>query len=234
MMEPPILECRSRFKPIILSVKRGRFRRDDQDAESADEAFRDNREQALTRDAKTCVFCGFQAPKWQDVHHIDDDHHHNDIDNLDTACKLCHACQHIGLAGLNGGASIIYLPELPQASLNRLVRGMYVAGRLGSEATKKQAAELFRFLVSREAPAVTALGSCDPVVLANALELAPREVYDQRISRLEPLRLLVKPKSRMLTLSDKTSVLDYWAHNIYNKVPENSWLDLAEQLFDRV
>lgn len=77
------------------------WRRDDWMAADADAEFKLVRQKVLERDEHTCRFCGFRAPKWQEVHHLDDNHHNNDPDNLVTACMFCHMVHHLGLAGEN-------------------------------------------------------------------------------------------------------------------------------------
>lgn len=219
------------MRPIVLSAKRGRFRQEDQEAESSDVAFAEVRQRVLVRDQWTCHHCDFQADKWQDVHHRDDNHRNNDPENLVTACKLCHACHHIGLASMDGGGIMIYLPEIPQEYLNRLVRGMFVAGRLGSAEWRQDASELWKFLLSRREPIMEAFGTDDPVVFANAMISSSVEDYDNRMLTMGELRFLIKPKSRMLALPNGSSVIDYWASHVYNKVPDSAWMDLADQVY---
>lgn len=230
---PALTAATDPLNPIVLSIKRGRFRRDDLEAESADAGFGETKLAVQIRDAKTCHFCGFQADKWQDIHHGNDDHHDNRRENLITVCKICHACHHIGLAGMNNGGSIIYLPEISQVELNRLVRAMYVIGKVGSPEWRKRAGNLWQFLLSRQQPVTNALGSHDPIVLANALGSASKIDFDSRATPLAHLRFFIKPKSLMLALPKGGTVIDYWVSGVYNKVPEESWMALAEQVFDK-
>ena len=37
----------------------------------------------------------------------------------------------------------------------------------------------------------------------------------------------------MLALPKGGTVIDYWVSGVYNKVPEESWMALAEQVFDK-
>lgn len=53
------------------------------------------RQEVLSRDNNTCQFCGHQATKWMNLHHIDSTET-NTADNLITCCVACHAIFHIG------------------------------------------------------------------------------------------------------------------------------------------
>lgn len=219
------------MNPIVLSIKRGRFRQDDIEAEPADAAFKEARGAAISRDKSTCQYCDFKADLWQDVHHKNDDHHHNELENLITTCKFCHACYHIGLAGMNGGGSLIYLPEIGQTELNRLVRIMYITGKTGSDEWRDRAKNLWLFLLSREKVVKDTLGSAEATPLANALAGASQRDFEDRANRLDGLRFLIKQKSPMLALPKGGTVIDYWVSKVYNKVPESTWMDIAEQTF---
>lgn len=224
------------LKPIVLSVKRGLFRCDDMESESDAADYAEKRQLALARNIKTCQFCGFQSDKWLDIHHKDDNHHNNDKDNLITACKICHACHHLWLAGQNNGGYVIYLPEISQADLNRLVRSMYVIGKVGSDVWRTRAGNLWQFLLSRTKPVIDSIGSFDPVDLGLALSTSTRDDYEHRVSTLAPLRFLISQKSPMMALKrgDKVigNVIDYWVSSVYQNLTESSWMDLADQVFD--
>lgn len=112
--------------PLVLSVKVSNWRMHDEDSEAADHEFKHVRLRALERDKRTCRFCGFQAPKYQEVHHLNDDHADNRLSNLVTACGFCHSVQHIGLAGKNKEAVLAWIPEISQARLHHLVRSILV------------------------------------------------------------------------------------------------------------
>jgi len=50
----------------------------------------------LSRDNHTCRYCGFEAPKWQVVHHIDGNPKNNGAQNLETVCPMCNLVLHAG------------------------------------------------------------------------------------------------------------------------------------------
>lgn len=104
---------------LIMSAKRSVWRMHDH-ADDADKAFKSIRAAVLESAEDSCKFCGHKSTKFQEVHHIDDDHKNNALTNLVCSCPLCHQVFHIGLAGLKEGAEIIYAPEFTQAELNQL------------------------------------------------------------------------------------------------------------------
>lgn len=104
---------------LVVSAKRSVWRMHDHSGEG-DKQFQQVRKPVLEAANYSCQFCGFQSSKYQEVHHLNDDHNNNDRRNLACTCPLCHQVFHIGLAGMRDGGEIIYLPELTQAELNQL------------------------------------------------------------------------------------------------------------------
>ena len=81
----------------VFGVKRKLWRKDDEHADVADAGFTPVRTEVLQRDNYPCRFCGFKAAKYQEVHHLDDNHQNNDPQNLLTVCNLCHQVHHLGM-----------------------------------------------------------------------------------------------------------------------------------------
>lgn len=199
------------FLPLVLSVKCLNWRMDDSDSELHDAEFQRVRKKALERDKNSCRFCGFTSLSYQEVHHLNDDHSDNRLDNLVTACSFCHMVQHIGLAGKNKEASLVWLPEISQGDLNHLVRALLVAQHPGAYASapprraaramptgpspeQQRISEVARATMSalrdREYEAERRFLTSDPAVLGNALKLLPDEFYERRAETLSGLRLL--------------------------------------------
>jgi len=210
------------LRPLVLSCKVKNWRMDDAASEEADAGFQQVKKKVRERDRHTCKFCGFRQQKadyYMQVHHLDDDHHNNSMDNLITACMHCHAVQHIGLWGSAGEAVLIYLPEWPQYYLNHVCRAILVAKRFhakleadvktadrgvrgaapaalidranSARSMSERAEAIFARLRSRETEAEKILGTSNPADVANALLHAPDEVYDRRSDSLAPFRLLL-------------------------------------------
>lgn len=235
--------------PLFLSVKTLNWRMNDRNSLEADSEFVRNRKKALERDNHTCRFCGFRNMKWQEVHHFNDDHHDNRLDNLITTCPYCHMCQHIGLAGANKEAILIYRPEITQAQLHHLVRTAQVAERhydsLKNEtdangAPKRspnlkiaaEAAEMAKALMSAlKASAEGArqhLLTSDPVDLANAMLLMPDEAYAKRREFLSGIRLLPLGVRNQNSENIMTSMVDSWRTGgaPYSNLQPNTWKTL--------
>lgn len=236
--------------PLVLSVKCENWRMFDKGSAEADAEFQRVRKKALERDNSTCRFCGFRAPKWQEVHHANDDHGDNRLDNLITACPFCHMCQHIGLAGKNEEAVLIWLPEIGQADLHHLVRTAMVAQRLAEEAKAdvrnnkpemvrayREAADVAKAVManfrSREAVAEKMLGTSDPLEIGNAMLLLPDDVYARRDDFLAGIRLL--PLGRRMNERDDVMAkqVTSWteAGGPYFNLKPNSWVGVMRSIF---
>lgn len=211
---------------IVLSVKRDKWRSADEYAESADKDFAAIRQRVIERDRGTCQFCGWSADKFQDVHHVNDNHQDNGMENLVVACKLCHACHHIGLAGQNDSAWLIYLPEVSQTELNRLVMAIFVVRKIGNATEKALAESYWDRLMERTKPVIEQWGTASAVDFANKLLELPQENYDSREGAMMPLRLLVGSCSKMV--GDKATT--YWA-SLFEKLPTKIWHMLVNSAY---
>lgn len=214
---------------ITLSVKRGLWRDGDSDAESSDKEFSIIRPRVLERDTYTCRFCLWKAEKWQDVHHLNDNHSDNRMENLVTVCRICHACFHIGLAGDNGkGGQIIFLPEVSQVELNSFMRAMLVVDRIGTGQERADVDRMRKALLERTAPVFDQWGTSNPTDFANHLMRLSQERYDAREALLRPLRLALLPLSPMLG----EKAISYWA-KCYEKIPPKLWHMLASTVYTK-
>lgn len=77
----------------------------------------------LTRDDYTCVYCGYRAEKYQEVHHIDGNHDNNHEENLLTVCPLCHAVFHVGFHAIIREDMLLFdYSPVDQSMINKVTR----------------------------------------------------------------------------------------------------------------
>jgi len=237
-----------RLLPLVLSVKCENWRMFDKDSGEADAEFQRVRKKALDRDNQTCRFCGFRHTKWQEVHHANDDHADNRLENLITACPFCHMVQHIGLAGRNEEAVLIWLPEIPQHTLHHLVRTILVAQRSAeivkndpravapSVRNAKEAGDVAKAAMSalreRSSLAEKRLGSCDPLEIGNAMLLLPDEVYAKRSEIFSGIRLLPLGKRWNGGEDVMAKQIDSWTETggPYSRLQPNTWAGLMRSV----
>lgn len=238
----------SKLLDLFLSVKTTNWRMNDAEAAEADAEFARVRKMALERDKMTCRFCGFKANKWQEVHHFNDDHSDNRIENLITACTFCHMCQHIGLAGRNKEAVLIWLPEISQSDLHHLVRTGLVAVRAADQVKNtprsspaivksyREAADTAKSMnasfLDRQAGVELRFGTSDPLEIANAMLLLPDEIYTKRKDFLAGIRLLPLGRRYQGTDDVMGKQVDSWMEGggPYSSLKPNSWLGLMKSV----
>lgn len=145
---------------LQIGIKRGLHRRDDASSAMADAAFEPMRQASLVQANYKCVRCGLESganPQTKkrsalQVHHFDNDHHHNEMENLHAYCDLDHAIHHIGCdAPTNGGSlgwasqmRIAHIPQLSIEDVNLLQRAIGAA--LTDSKLKDSAKEIMALL----------------------------------------------------------------------------------------
>lgn len=237
MAQQPIGKSRP-LPPLIPSVKCSQWRQDDPDVLEKDREYALVRRSVLERDRYTCQYCGLgakpdreadpssrKASGFLEVHHLDDDHGNNDPSNLATICPFCHLVPHVGFAGNQKLARVIYMPWLRQEDLNLLVAGMSVAAIRGGE-LGDDAESLLNWLQAMEGPVIQEYGETmtDVAALGSALLSMHRqspELYAQRGEALAPLRLLPKPKMFQ-------AAIQWWSQ--YGWIPGLRWQSSWESL----
>lgn len=215
---------------ILLSVKRGKFRCDDSSSEESDSAFKLIRPKIVKRDDYTCQYCGFKSSKYQEVHHVNDNHDDNSEENLITSCSLCHSCFHIGFAGQNNRGTIIYLDpslEISQSNLNQLVRVLWIGELSSDQSIKMLSLNMLARLYKQTVPADRKLGSSDAVILGDFLLDLNDEKYSQR-------KMFLDDGYYMLPLKDGFGPqLKYWQETTFKNVASDKWLDISIQKVSR-
>jgi len=174
-------------------------------------------EKVLSRDNFSCYLCGFKSSRFQEVHHLNHNHSDCNLNNLKTVCPLCHQVFHLSSAGSTGGGKIIWLPEIPQHTLNILLIYLFLALRQKKD-LEGAARSLYGEFESRTSfvEENLAMGASDPSVFAQALLQIPND-FDKTKS-LYPFRLLASPSRFEIQL-------DFWEKEVDKKsVPFSEWL----------
>jgi len=156
----------------------------------------------LARDGHTCRFCGFRAQVRQGVVHLDGNRANPALDNLATACLLCDAVQDLGRPTTVQEMLLVWLPEMSQAVLNGLVRGIHqvlhgegqspVQGSRPRQDTPavRAAWRAYAALAARAPAAELHVGTSSPRELASALLDMPLATYARRAALLGGTRVL--------------------------------------------
>jgi hypothetical protein len=196
------------MKPLCIGIKRGTFRANDSHAVVADTVFQGNREAALRQAAYRCIRCSYESTddtirkrkSSLHVHHMDNDHHNNEKENLGAHCSLDHAYHHIGCnAPTTGGAKgwssqmrIAYVPELSAEDINLLQRALGAAIRDKKESDI--AAEVLDLLGVLTLPVRDVLTSNHANDFAACFANMTAADYDNRATYAAGLRVLFHPE----------------------------------------
>jgi intracellular multiplication protein IcmJ len=159
-------------------------------------------------------------------------------------------CQHIGLAGANKEAILIYRPEITQVQLHHLVRSAQVAEKTldalkaedQSGGTKRstnlkaaqEAADAAKgFLAALKSSAEGArqhILTSDPSDLANAMLLMPDEAYARRREFLAGIRLLPLGVRNQGSDNVMNAMIETWrSGGVYSNLQPNVWRTLVAQ-----
>lgn len=224
--------------PLIPGVKGSLYRRDDPNAEDADDRFAQLRMRIVGRDNFTCHYCGLmtrgnpdaapsslEASGGLQMHHIDDDHTRNVPENLVTVCPLCHMMHHIGFAAHREMCSFIYLPGMRQEDLNILVHCLAVIHTRGNAAMAEQASEMFASLNSlAQADDFLRTLNADPRNVGSALAVLLRETpraYAARDRAFQGVRVLFDWRKMDLKMFEP---MPGW-------IPGETWLTAWEKIY---
>ena len=176
------------------------------------------RDQVFDRDDHTCQACGWKSRRWQELHHVDGDHRNRAVSNLQTLCPLCHQVFHLPQASATGGGSIVWLPEIDQATLNQMCRTLFVAMHAPRGPWTGIARTLYGALEGRKATLEEALArsASDPGMLAQVLIKLKPEDYARRAETVGSLRLL--PHA-----SRFASEIKHWAAHDFPEPTQDAW-----------
>jgi intracellular multiplication protein IcmJ len=239
--------------PLELGVKRRLSRRNDPQAKKADEEFERIKKQILARDHNTCQSCGFSSPAHKqapagflEVHHIDDDHHHNESKNLITLCPFCHMGFTLGKRGDQFAAKLIWYPEVSQRDLNALFHPVLALNWIRENEENLdvdmddqamvymgRATDVYRLITTAGTTRLKNLGTVLPEIerietLYDMLVGLSDHEYKQRGVILNGIRLVPRADTFEKQLS-------YWAQNVWLKnLHPSGWDGLIKQMYSLV
>ncbi|MGD1524380.1 type IVB secretion system protein IcmJDotN [Vibrio owensii] len=210
---------------VVLSVKRSQFRCDDPSSDESNKEFISIRKEILERDKHSCQYCGFTSMKFQEVHHLDDDHSNNNPSNLVTACPLCHASHHVGFSGVKGRGCLIYIDptlELTQAELNSIVRTLWIGEFSKDNELQVASTSFLARLYKLSVTAKRQIGTSSASVLGDYLLSLEDKQYAMRSEKLKGVYFLPSKEQFQRQLT-------FWLNETYKGVPSNTWKTVAEQ-----
>lgn len=210
--------------PLVLSAKKKSWRMDAPHGNESDKRYASIRDQILKRDRFVCRYCGFASERFQEINHLDDDHRNNAPANLVTACPFCHLCHHLGMAGLRRMAYMIWCPEIPQADLSEIVRGIFVAEANAGQ-YRQAASGLYDKLLARQKLLQDKLGiaSGNPGAVGEALLAFPESHYNARNHFLSGIRLLPRKSAFGPQIA-------WWQRDrkSYGRLPDSEWHTMGQ------
>lgn len=165
----------------------------------ADAEYKAVRPRVMSDQQYKCRFCGYTSQKFNQCHHLDGNHAHNEASNFAVADALCHAYHHLGQTGSqdqfapeNMGAKTVVaaVPEMTAADLNLLQRAIGVALLDPEEADT--ARELHDILFKRAVPVQEAFGSFRTGDFAGAMAKLDDEEFANRPHVVGDLRLIFR------------------------------------------
>lgn len=208
---------------LCIGVKRGTYRIHDPDAEAANAAYVTVRREVLQRDKWTCRHCDFaSAPQkpakpgsyeesgFLEIHHLDDDHANNRVENLATVCPFCHEVHHAGNAGHAERATLIWLPEMSHEDLHRLCHAIFAATHLQNK-WAQDATMIYSLLSARESKVPEPLRGLK--TLGNALARLDEPHYARRCEALAHLKLLPRQAAFQRHIA-------YWSEKAWASLPD--------------
>ncbi|MDR2208075.1 MAG: type IVB secretion system protein IcmJDotN [Azoarcus sp.] len=216
----------------VLGVKRGLWRQDDEHALDTGIVFGKIRADIFARDNHTCRFCGWRSPKYQECHHVDNDHHNNEPGNMITACTLCHQVHHLGMCAMRGGGFLAVLPELTQVEVNNIARMIHLV-QFASDKVDKGVVDKLQGLYGlfrQRGPDTLkllfpGLDTSDPFYLAKVLSECDESLHARRDESLASIRLVPTRDAF------HPGQLDFYARTDMRDWAPPQWQALTRQLY---
>ncbi|MEI8659205.1 HNH endonuclease signature motif containing protein [Vibrio sp. Hal054] len=189
-------------------------RADNPHADEDDKVFQENRAKYINQitatmnegQAPCCAVCSTPMKAGYHIHHKDGDHRNNDLVNFELLDPFCHLCYHLGYIGSNELGTIIYEPNLSQATINQMQIITYAHQYImkhtnkASQAyqlLKRQSGELHVVMEALEASKAVVLRNFqtnDPLHFANVFAHMSEDEYANRANgTFSGLRILFDP-----------------------------------------
>ncbi|SLM48077.1 conserved protein of unknown function [Nitrospira japonica] len=128
------------------------------------------------RDHHTCQFCGFRSAKYQQIVPVSEPL--RDLNNLVTSCIFCEQVAHLNLVPQYRSGVLIWLPEVSQIELNRVMPAVYVC-RITQGLGATKARSVLDRLVETRGHARRRFGSDDPEELVKSLRTRKEGMHAQ-------------------------------------------------------
>ena len=182
------------------------------------------RNKILQRDGNTCQGCGWVSKEFQEIHHRDHDHSNFKESNLETLCPLCHQLFHPATASITGGGYMIWLPEISQVELNRLLFPLFAVLKTGpSHPLFPVSKAVWGLLEMKKVYLENQIGKSDPGVFGQMLLNLNPEDYANRAQTMSAIKMLANP-SRFET------EIDYWKALLEKEKSPDEWVKWAQSL----
>lgn len=187
------------------------------------------KDQVLARDDHTCRYCGFQSRKYQEVNFIGQKQEETKLEHYATACPFCYQCFHIEKIDRMQSGTVIWLPEIGQATLSHICRAIYVA-RISRGPMADAARDSMEALLARKEEAASRLGTDSPKILSGVLQdFLEFNEYKVRAKKLKGFRILPLDRRIIregdLEFNQFPQVLAYWRSKDgpFGEIPPRKW-----------
>ena len=178
------------------------------------EISKDLKNKIFERDDYTCQCCGFKSKKYQEIHFKNNDKSDLSEDNLLTTCIFCHQCFNLENVSEMKSGTLIWLPEVEQATLHHIARSIHVA-RISQGPIAEAARKTLDIMMERREEAKRRIHTDDPYILSMVLKdyLGPKH-YQMREKKLAGIRLFPLErriiKEADLEFNQFPQILAYW------------------------
>lgn len=196
----------------------------------------DVKKDILKRDESTCQCCGFRSEKYQQILFKDHNPANLDADNLLTTCIFCHQCFDLSHVAEMRSGTLIWLPEISQASLNNIARAIYIA-RISQGPIAETVRQILDLMMERREEAMRRITTDDPFILATVLnDYLPPKAYQGRASKLDGIRLFPLDrriiKEADLEFNQFPQILAYWRskNGPFGGRPPQDWVSVYEDV----